>query len=88
VAMLFRILGSETRLRIIEHLALSDGCSFSELNEACEVSSGTLGYHLGMMKGLVIREGEQYRLSGEGLSVSRLIKQVRRFTGCEESSSS
>jgi len=60
-------------------LALKGSCSFSELYRVCNVSAGTLAYHLSVLKELVSKEDEDYCLTEIGCYACSLIKEIEDF---------
>ncbi len=76
MAKLFRVLNNNVRIRILKELAVKGNCSFSELNHVCNVSAGTLAYHLGVLKELVSKKENSYHLTEEGRCAYKIIKEV------------
>lgn len=76
---LFRMLGNDVRVRILKELAAKGTCTFSELNNVCRVSAGTLAYHLGVLKELVSKKGDRYCLTETGHFAHELVAQAKDF---------
>ena len=76
---MFSILGNNVRVRILEILAERESCTFSELNDACRISAGTLAYHLDVMRELITKTGDDYSLTRIGLYAYELLIQVKGF---------
>jgi len=76
---LFDILGNDVRVRVLEILAERSGCTFTELNDVCRISAGTLAYHLDVMSELISKTGDKYHLTTIGPYAYELVIQVRDF---------
>jgi hypothetical protein len=82
-AAAFALLGNETRLAIVEELAVdgyqglepTDGRSFADLRRAVGVDdAGRFNYHLGELLGTFVRKvGEGYALTNAGWTVAGIV---------------
>lgn len=76
---LFDILGNDVRVRVLIILAERGSSTFTELNDACKISAGTLAYHLDVTSELISKTGDKYHLSTIGLYAYELVMQVKDY---------
>jgi predicted transcriptional regulator len=71
---------SEGEMKLgLRMLAERGSCTFTELNDACRVSAGTLAYHLDVMRELISKTGDDYCLTTIGRFAYELVTQVKDF---------
>ncbi len=67
------------RMQIIRIMGDEGGVSYSDLKEKTGLSTGSIYYHLGVLKDLLERKGSRYALNDDGRKVYQSIMEGRIF---------